>query len=604
MKKIREKISSKKIRGISDYFNMHRYVQEEAAARKLESEKNIKIAILPSFTANGIKEVLSVKCCELGIFPTFHVGEYSQYFQEILNPDSSLYKFNPDLIIVFIETRTILGEDYLLTGQFSDKQRKDQVDRILTEMQSLIQKIKENSIAKILFHNFEVPQHSPMGIHENKQKFGLIESIERINAMLREAFKNDKQVFIFDYESFCSKVGKQNIVDPKMYYLADLRLNLQYLPNLCDEYFSFIKPLLSCAKKCIVLDLDNTLWGGIIGEDDLEGIKLGPTVQGRPYWDFQKYLFSLFNRGVILAVNSMNNYDEAIKVFREHPYMILKEQHFAAIRINWNDKVSNIRAIAKEINIGLDSIVFIDDDKRNREMVRSAIPEVLVIDLPGDPSLYLKTLMEINDFNTLQITEEDMKRSKLYVSQRKRQTLHKIMADSTSYLKALKMQVIIEEANPFNIPRISQLTQKTNQFNMTTRRYQEEDIKRFTENDNFFITSLQVKDRFGDNGITGLAIVERRSEKWRIDTFLLSCRIIGRRIEEILLGYILKKAKKQKAKILIGEFIPTKKNTPAKDFFKNSRFKLVGKDIEKEIWEYDVNREYGYPDFFDTIERK
>ncbi|NQT45939.1 MAG: HAD-IIIC family phosphatase [Candidatus Omnitrophica bacterium] len=590
-------ISSKEVSGIADYFNLYRRIKQEVEDKKPQGEKNIKIAILSSFTINGIKETLFVKCWELGISPIFHVGEYNQYAQEILNKNSGLYKSDPDLIIIFIDIRTIMGEYYLLPYQISDEQRKDLLGEKLKEIQSLIQKIEENSSAKILIHNFELPSYSPLGIVESKQKFGFIESIETLNADLRNAFKNDSQVFIFDYNSFCSRIGKQNIIDYKMYYIADMKLNLQYVSELCNEYLSYIKPMLSLSKKCIVLDLDNVLWGGIVGEDGLEGIKLGPTPEGRPFLEFQRYLLSLFNRGVILAINSKNNLDDAVKVFREHPYELLKEEHFAAMQINWNDKISNMKAVAEEINIGLDSFVYFDDDKLNREMIENALPEVKVVDLPEDASIYLKTLMELNDFNSFYVSEEDKKRGQMYAGQRKRQKLSKRTIDITEYLAALDMVVTIEKANSFNIPRIAQLTQKTNQFNMTTKRYLEEDIKRFSENKDYLVSSIKVEDKFGDNGIVGAAIVKKGEERWIIDSFLLSCRVIGRRVEETMLAYILEEAKEEKEKTLIGEFIPTKKNIPAKGFYKRNGFKLVEEKDGVGKWEFLMANEYKYPEF-------
>ena len=601
MKKIKEIISSKTISGIADYLNLYKCLMEEIKKRKLQNTKKIKVALLSSFTIQGIMETLFVKCCEIGIIPEFYIADYNQYAQEILDSNSGLYKFKPDLVIIFVDTRAFLGDQYFLPYQISDEQRKSQIDEKTKEMLLLVQKIKDKSSAKILLHNFEVPLHSPLGILENKQKFGFAESIETLNASLIDSFKDDSQVFVFDYDSFCSGIGKQNIMDYRMYYLADMKIDVKYIPHLCNEYLAYIKPLVSVTRKCIVLDLDNTLWGGIVGEDGLGGIKLGPTPEGRPFLEFQKYLLSLFNRGVVLAVNSKNNADDALEVFRKHPYMVLKEEHFAAMQINWNDKISNMKAIAKEINIGMDSLIFIDDDKLSREMVSKALPDVLVVDLPNDPSLYLIKLMEINDFNTFQLTEEDRNKGRMYAEQRKRAELQETATDITEYLKNLEMVVTIEKANSFNIPRISQLTQKTNQFNMTTRRYLEEDIKKFSASSNFMVLSVNVKDKFGDNGITGAAIVEKGVANWRIDSFLLSCRIIGRRVEETLLSYILKEAKKEKAKLLIGEFIPTKKNIPAKDFYKNNDFKLVKKEGNKEILAHDVAKEYNFPDFIKVI---
>ena len=597
MDRIKKIISSKKIKGTADYFNLYKEIEKEIEHIKMDDGKRIKIALLSSFTIKGIKEVLSVKCYKTGVFPEIYVADYNQYSQEILDSNSQFYKFEPDLVILFIDSRAILGEQYLLPYAMPKEQRRDLIKEKSGEIKSLIDTIKERLNSKILLHNFEVPLHSPLGIMDNKEKFGFKESIIKLDLDLSESFKDDAQVFVFDYDGFCSGIGKKNIMDYKMYYLGDIKIDLQHIPALCDEYLAYIKPLMSLTKKCIVLDLDNTLWGGIVGEDGLEGIKLGPTPEGRPFLEFQKFLLALFNRGVILAINSKNNPEDVKEVFEKHPNMILKEEHFASMQVNWNDKISNMKAIAEEINIGMDSLVFVDDDKLNREMIREEFPEVLVVELPDDPALYLKTMMEINDFNTLQITEEDKKKGKMYAEQRKRTDLHKTATDITEYLKNLKMVVTIEKASSFNIPRISQMTQKTNQFNMTTRRYLEEDIKKFSESSNFLVASIKVEDKFGDNGITGTAIVEKGTEGWRIDTFLLSCRVIGRRVEETLLAYILEEANKENAEVLVGEFIPTKKNAPAKDFYKNNGFKLVNKDNRKEIWEFDAAKKYPYPDF-------
>ena len=267
------------------------------------------------------------------------------------------------------------------------------------------------------------------------------------------------------------------------------------------------------------------------------------------------------------------------------------------MQINWNDKISNMKAIAEEINIGLDSFVYFDDDKLNREMIENALPEVKVVDLPEDASIYLKTLMELNDFNSFYVSEEDKKRGQMYAGQRKRQKLSKRTIDITEYLTALDMVVTIEKANSFNIPRIAQLTQKTNQFNMTTKRYLEEDIKRFSENKDYLVSSIKVEDKFGDNGIVGAAIVKKGEERWIIDSFLLSCRVIGRRVEETMLAYILEEAKEEKEKALIGEFIPTKRNIPAKGFYKRNGFKLVEEKDGVGKWEFLTANEYKYPEF-------
>ncbi len=597
---MKEKILHNK-KNVSDYFNEYKLISKRIAAQKNNDLKKVKIALLSSSTIKGIERVLFVQCCNLGITPEIFIGGYKQYHQEILDDDSSFYKFKPDLVIINIDTRTLLGDNFFNYYQLSSAEKDNLYTNSLDDLLLLVDKIKHNIAAKIILHNFEVPTNSPLGIVESKQSFGLIEFVKKINFALEEKFKNDNQVFIFDYENFCSKLGKNNIFDYKMYYIGDIKTGLKYFPELCFEYVSYIKPLMSLTKKCIVLDLDNTLWGGIIGEDGLEGIKLGPSPDGRPFFEFQKYLLAMFNRGVILAINSKNNSEDALNAIRNHPYMILKEEHFASIKINWNDKISNMKEISKDINIGLDSLVFFDDDDFNREIVKTSLPEVEVVDLPKDPSLYLKTLAELNSFNSFYLSEEDRMRGAMYAGQRKREELSRSTTNVEEYLKALKIKVTIERVNSFNSSRISQLTQKTNQFNMTTRRYSEENIKQFSENSNSIVLSVRVEDKFGDNGITGAVIIEKKKKEWIIDSFLLSCRIIGRKIEDVILAYIAEEARKENVDSIIGVFIPTNKNNPAKEFYAKNNFKLIKEDNNCQFWKLFVDKKLEYPEFIDVL---
>ncbi len=595
-----EKNNIQQVLNTADYFKFYKRIAMISDGEKDNFKKKIRIAFLSSFTSNGFKEILSVKCLQNNIFPEFYNCDYKQYSQDIIDGDSNFYAFNPDITILFIDAKTLLGEYYFNPYDLNKSQRKDFANEKISEICRLVETIKGHSNTKILLHNIMVPSYSPHGIVENKHEFGFLQSVAHINHELACTYRNDEQIFVFDYESFCSTVGKNNITDTKMYYLADMKVDMQMVPALCNEYMSYIKPATSSTKKCIVLDLDDTLWGGVIGEDGLEGIKLGPTPEGRAFWEFQKYLFSLFKRGVILAINSKNNIDDVLEVFEKHPHMVLKENHFAAMQINWNDKATNMRLLSEELNIGVDSFVFFDNDKLNREIVSSTYPEITVVDLPSDSSLYCETLQKVNDFNSFYITDEDMKKGQMYVDQRKRKEFKSKVVDLSDYLKSLEMKVEIQKINDFNKPRIAQLTQKTNQFNVTTRRYTDIDLDTFSKRGDL-IVSIRVEDKFGDNGITGAAIVQKEDDVWKIDTFLLSCRVIGRKVEEVLLGHIIDQAKNDGVTRVIGEFIQTKKNIPSKDFFGSNKFKLVKDDGERQVWEYDVTVEYNHPDFIDVI---
>ena len=568
---------------------------------KAPANRRIKIAIQSNFTVGGMKDALLVKCLREDIYPEIYVGGYDQYNQEILNPSSEYYSFKPNLTILILDTRTIFGEAFLQPYSESESERRQRVESFVKGIASLVEKIKQNSKSKVIINNFEIPTHSPLGIIEDKQIYGFKESVEDLNSKLREAFRGDTRVFLFDYEAFASNVGKDNTTDDKMYYLGDFRISPAVIPALCDAYIPYVRALLSMMKKCLVLDLDNVLWGGVVGEDGIEGIKLGPTPEGRPYLELQKYILSLYNRGVILAINSANNLDDALEVLRKHPYMVLKEDYFAAMKINWDNKISNMKAIAEELEIGIDSLVFLDDSKANRQMMREALPEVSIVDLPDDPALYLRTVANLRVFDSLQLTAEDRARGKMYADQRKRVEFEKTATDIDGYLKGLGTVVTLEIANKFNIPRISQLTQKTNQFNTTTRRYLEDEIARMASSDHYLVAAVKVEDKFGDSGTTGVAIVEKDSGKWKIDSFLLSCRVIGRGVEDALLAYIIAEARRAGAKAIVGEFIPTKKNLPAKDFFKNRNFKQLSVDNGVETWEYDLQAAYAPPEFVKLV---
>lgn len=584
--------------------NLSHYIDEYKKIKSASVDNNIrkfKVAVLSSSTIKGLKEVLTVKCHDLGLFPEILLGDYNQYNQEILDDKSKLYRFEPNLVVLFIDTRALLGDVFFDYYTLSAQDQKCLTASKKEYLDSLIARMKFKLKAKIIIHNFELPCATPLGILENKQTLGLVEFIEILNGDLRAGFKSDSQVFIFDYNSFLSNIGKREVFNYKMYYLADIKIDLGYLPALADQYLAYIKPLISMTKKCIVLDLDNTLWGGIVGEDGAEGIKLGPTPEGRPFMEFQKYILSLFNRGVILAVNSNNNLDDALEIFREHPYMILKEKHFASMKINWNGKVANMKAISEELNIGLDSFVFLDDDKFNREMMKSALPQVKVVNLPEDASLYLEVITQLDDFNTFQITGEDTKRGQMYAQQKKREEFCKSAHDIKAYLKGLNIVTTIQKANKFNVPRISQLTQKTNQFNLTTRRYLEEEIKKFSDSTDCIVFSIKAEDRFGDNGVTGAAIVKKKAKEWIVDSFLLSCREIGRGVEEVMLAHIFEEAKKEGIGRIVGEFIATKKNEPAKDFYQKSGFTLTEKAGDMELWARDVTGGFPYPEFIEVI---
>jgi FkbH-like protein len=561
-----------------------------AKARSIEGrifQKKIKVAILSSFTINGLEEALRVKCAESDITCATYICGYGQYNQDILDQSSRLYEFSPDITFIIIDTRTVMSTLFYSPYVIPVNDRRSYIDKRVTDFVNLVRAFKNRTDSKLVLTNCSIPTYSPYGICEGKSEYGLRDMVYDFNAKLSNTFRSDPQVFLFDFNSFVSKYGEVNVLDYRQFLVGDIKVSLSHIPHLAEELMGYVKAKLGVNRKCIVLDLDNTLWGGIIGEDGFDRIDLSLKPPGMAFVEFQRVLLALYQRGIILAVNSRNNEDDALKAIREHPYMVLREENFATMKINWNDKITNMKEIAEELNIGLESIVYFDDDPINRELMLKAIPQIMTVNLPDDPSLYASTLMRINDFNALAVTSEDTKRGQMYKQEQKRIKLKNSASNLEDFLKQLEIKVTMKKANDFTIPRIAQLTLKTNQFNLTTRRYQEEDVQMFAHDQTRLIGCAQTQDKFGDNGITGVYIVNKNlaDKEWFIDTFLLSCRVMGRGIENVMLGYILSKAKEEGVVKVKAEFIPTKKNKPCEHLLPNFGFKKEG---EQWVYTYHV----------------
>ena len=319
-------------------------------------------------------------------------------------------------------------------------------------------------------------------------------------------------------------------------------------------------------KKCIVLDLDNTLWGGVIGEDGVKNIQLSLEESGAPFLAFQQALRDLYDRGVLLAINSHNNEADAMEAIRTHPNMILKENHFAAKRLGWGDKVEAMRELSKELNIGLDSMVFLDDSPLQREAVKSALPEVAVPQMPEDPREYTRMLLSLPYFSSNTLTDEDLMRGNMYVTERLRRESEKRFENREAFLESLGLQLNIAKNDTSALARLSQLTEKTNQFNTNKIPQTESEMRELMESSDHEVFHAHAVDRFGDHGIIALAIVDRGNEVWTIRTMLMSCRVFERGLEDALLSAIADEAKAEGAKDLRLQVTPTDKNEPARIF--------------------------------------
>jgi len=375
---------------------------------------------------------------------------------------------------------------------------------------------------------------------------------------------------VIDFGDFVARFSGEELVDWKYYFLSQMPLN----PKLALQFGKWFSRQLEIIqmkrKKCLVLDLDNTLWHGILGEDE---IKMGEDYPGNAYRFFQNYLLELSKKGIILTICSKNNEKDVMNILENHPDMILKKDVFSAMKINWNNKADNIREIAEELNIGLDCIVFIDDNPAERELVKQTFSEITVPEFPAQPYLYPIFIKQLTDnyFSAYTLTNEDLVKTQQYKENAERVQYKAQFVDMDSYLRGLEIELTIEPLNEFNKARFAQLTQKTNQFNLTTKRYTEAQIQSFADNGDL-VFGLRVKDKFGDYGISGLVIVLITGEKAHIDTFLLSCRVLGKGIEQSFVKKLLKKLPEKGVKTITAEYIKSEKNEQVEKFYETVEF--------------------------------
>lgn len=554
---------------------------------------NIRLALIGSSTLDGLLAYLDINCRLAGLHPETYLGGFNQYTQDILNPASALYQFKPDVIVLKLDAALVFPQIEANLLSMSAAQRQAEVEAIVERLAKLLETLTSRTSATVLINNFSLPEYSPFGIADLRDEFGQTAFYSTLNLKLAETVaKRFPTVFVVDEERVAGRVGKRHATDERLWLMARETVSEKLRPELAAEYTRYIKALRGQTKKCLVLDLDNTMWGGIVGEDGPAGIQLGSDAPGNAFNAFQQTLLQLSQRGLLLAIASKNNEADALEVLEKHPDMLLRPSHFAARRINWQDKPSNLKEIARELNIGLGSLVFIDDNPVERALMRQMLPQVLTVELPSDPALYRRAILELLDLDTLVLTKEDLARSRLYLEQQARQQFESQHTDNLeAFLYDLQMKLTIEPANELTLPRIAQLVNKTNQFNLTTRRYTEAQVREMAaDTAKYLILSVRVQDRFGDNGLTGVAIIEKDETRWKLDTLLLSCRIMSRTVENAFVNHIIEQAQQMGARFLLGEYIPTAKNEVVASLYPNLGFRQLNLPSENgaTFWQLDL----------------
>jgi FkbH-like protein len=439
-------------------------------------------------------------------------------------------------------------------------------------------------------HNLEEPVRPSAGLLDAQLESGQSAAIQQINQELRRVAGEHRGVYLLDYDGLVARHGRLRWRDDRKWLIARMPIAAEQLIQLSREWMRFLVPLTGKIAKALVVDLDNTLWGGVIGEDGMQGIKLSAEYPGAAFQALQRVMLDLARRGILLAVCSKNNLEDAMEALESHPGMLLRPKNFAAMRINWNDKAQNLREIAAELNIGIDSLAFMDDNPVEREQVRAALPDVTVIEMPDDPLAYVTVLRECMAFERLTLSAEDQHRTSFYVAERERSQAEQAFQTKEDFYRYLVQEAEIAPVLPATLARISQLTQKTNQFNLTTRRYSEPQIEEMAAKPEWQVLSIRVRDRFGDHGLVGVAITRDEKDACEIDTLLLSCRVIGRTVETALLSYLAQAAAARGRQRLSGKFLPTKKNAPAKEFYAQHGFQLCTQNGDGSLWELDLKQ--------------
>ena len=539
-------------------------------------------AILRSFTVEPVVPILKAGAYAGGIALETHLGEFNAYAQEILDPASALYRFQPDAVVLAVQTRDVAPA--LWRGEPA-------ADDVLSRFGDWIGSFRKYSKAALIVHSLDVPALPCAGILDAQREDNAAEAVQRVNRGLRAMAAGYRGVYILDYHALVARHGREHWGDARKWLTVRLPVASANLPHLAAEWLRFLHPLAGKVAKCVAVDLDNTLWGGVVGEDGMNGIRLGPEYPGAAFLELQRALLDLSRRGILLAVCSKNNPADAMEALSSHPGMLLQPRDFAAVRINWNEKARNLREIAGELNIGLDTIAFLDDNPVERQQVREQAPEAIVIHLPEDPMGYAQAVRDCPWFERLALSDEDRQRGEYYAAQRERVELQRSAPSKEDFYRGLAQVAEIAPVNPHTLARVSQLTQKTNQFNLTTRRYTEQQISEMSASPAWRVWSLRLKDRYADNGLVGVAIARLDGEVCEIDSFLLSCRVIGRTVETALLAHLAADARAQGARVLQGWFLPTKKNAPALEFYREHGFQVAQQTAEGTLWTFDLTRQ-------------
>ncbi len=532
--------------------------------------------VVPALLASALRHGIALECIE---------ADYGQAMQAALDADSVINRADCDAVLVAIDHRGLP-----LSAVPGDAQAAlDTVGGALSYLEMIRDGIRKNGKAVCMMQTLPRPVESAFGSFDLVLPGTPRSVLDEVNRGIAQSVANSEDLLL-DVAHIAETVGLADWHDATLWNMAKVPFASTFIGLYADHVCRLIAALRGKSKKCLILDLDNTVWGGVIGDDGLDGIVLGQgDATGEAHLHVQRTALALRARGVVLAVSSKNTDEVARQPFRKHQEMLLREEHIAVFQANWNDKATNIKAIAEELSLGLDAMVFLDDNPVERDLVRQMLPQVAVPELPADPALYARTLLAAGYFEAVTFSNEDRKRAEFYQDNARRIALRAQAGDVDNYLLSLDMRMGIRPFDDVGRARIAQLINKSNQFNLTTRRYTEAEVAATQHDSNAFTLQVRLADSFGDNGIISVLICRRQEDDWEIDTWLMSCRVLGRKVEVALLQELVMQARARGVRRLVGRYLPTEKNQLVEKHYANLGFtELAQHESGASDWELFV----------------
>ncbi len=553
--------------------------QLRARGRSLAPLTSFRLGVVSNSTLDLLVPQLVASAARHGILLECVQGQYGQVMQEALDPASAINRAGCQAVLLALDYRDLLGNPYGEDGQAAIQAAQE---RLAAIRKAFLQ----NGGAPSIVQTLAPPPESLFGNFDRRLTGTLRSRVIRFNDALIQSLASGPD-YLLDMGAMAETVGLAAWHAPAEWHLAKLPFSLRASPYYADQLARLLGAILGKSRRCLVLDLDNTLWGGIVGDDGLHGLRLGQgDPEGEAFIDVQHLAHGLHARGIILAISSKNDDAIARQAFRDHPDMILREEHIAVFQANWSDKAANLRAIAKTLSLGLSSLVFLDDNPAERTLVRQQLPEVAVPELPADPSLYPRTLAAAGYFEAISFSAEDGSRNAFYEANARRALLEESATDLGDYLASLRMEISFRPFDAIGRDRIVQLIAKSNQFNLTTRRYTAHEIAQLEADPRVRTIQVRLRDAFGDNGMISIVILRAETSLcWVIDSWLMSCRVLGRGVETMVLAEIIRMARSEGVEQIRGLYRPTSRNALVQDHYARLGFAAAGVDADgNRLW--------------------